>query len=148
MKNLIFIIFITLLLLSSLLVFATNTHITDIYVNTTTLYGNLDMGYIQNGELNCSSNYYVTGISTHGKNLYCIQESWLEQSGGTMTGNISMNNNLITNIGNTGTDFDVNGGLTLAGNLTVNNMNTQSGNIMTNATCLSIVGLTSTLNIC
>ena len=38
----------------------------------------------------------------------------------TLSGNLNMQNNLILNIGHAGTDFDASGGLTLAGQLTVN----------------------------
>ncbi|MCD4727745.1 MAG: hypothetical protein K8R46_08795, partial [Pirellulales bacterium] len=42
------------------------------------------------------------------------------------SGDLDMNNNIITNIGNAGTDFDSNGGLTLAGDLIVSGDNIDS----------------------
>jgi len=45
----------------------------------------------------------------------------------SLNGNLDMQNNLILNIGNTGTDFTSTGGLTLAGNLQVNASATTTG---------------------
>ncbi|NIT03572.1 MerR family transcriptional regulator, partial [Candidatus Saccharibacteria bacterium] len=44
----------------------------------------------------------------------------LAWGGATVTENLDMATNIIENIGNSGTDFDTNGGLTLAGDLTIN----------------------------
>jgi len=50
---------------------------------------------------------------------------------GTSAGNMDMANNLILNIGATGTDFTSGGGLTLAGTLIINATTTQTGNFTT-----------------
>ena len=69
----------------------------------------------------------VNGIS-------CTRES-LQLSGGIMTGTLNMNSNLITNIGNAGTDFTSAGGLNLAGTLNMNtNLITNIGNAGTDFT--------------
>jgi hypothetical protein len=41
------------------------------------------------------------------------------KTGGTMTGTLDMNTNILTNVGNAGTDFDTSGGVTFAGNVTI-----------------------------
>ena len=61
------------------------------------------------------------------------------------TGNLDMNNNLILNIGNTGTDFTATGGLNLAGDLDINGTSNDiagtlnlSGNALTSSGDLTI----------
>ena len=48
-----------------------------------------------------------------------ITDSYVLNSGDTLTGALNMNNNLITNIGSAGTDFTSGGGLDIAGDLKV-----------------------------
>lgn len=95
--------------------------------------------------------YYYTGstwvriVDAETNNLFLLL------SGGTMSGNINMNNNLITNIGNSGTNFLSNGGLTLANTLTVSNGGITvssggidiTGNSTINGNLTGLTGLTS-----
>ncbi len=88
--------------------------------------------------------YYYTGtgwiriIDAGTNNLFLLL------SGGTMSGNINMNNNLITNIGNSGTNFLNNGGLNLANTLTVSTGGINiTGNSTISGTLSGLTGLTS-----
>jgi hypothetical protein len=95
--------------------------------------------------------YYYTGsgwvriVDAGTDNLFLLL------SGGTMSGNINMNNNIITNIGNAGTNFLSNGGLTLANTLTVSSGGITvsngginiTGNSTINGTLTGLTGLTS-----
>lgn len=58
------------------------------------------------------------------------------------TGNLDMDTNLITNIGNSGTDFASNGGLTLANNLTVatGGITITAGGLDMNSTVITNIG--------
>jgi hypothetical protein len=47
--------------------------------------------------------------------LTSVSDVWVNASGDTMSGTLNMDDNLITNIGNSGTDFTSGGGLQLAG---------------------------------
>jgi len=92
--------------------------------------------------------YYYTGtgwiriVDAGTNNLFLLL------SGGTMSGNINMNNNLITNIGNSGTNFLSNGGLNLANALTVSAGGINiTGNSTINGSLSGLTGLTSSGNI-
>ena len=58
--------------------------------------------------------------------------NYLPLAGGTMAGNINLNNNLLLNIGNAGTDFDASGGLALAGTETLSALSISSGSRVAN----------------
>ncbi|HOM03987.1 MAG TPA: hypothetical protein PLU67_00675 [Candidatus Kapabacteria bacterium] len=92
--------------------------------------------------------YYYTGtawiriVDAETDNLFLLL------AGGTMSGNINMNNNLITNIGNSGTNFLSNGGLTLANALTVSAGGINiTGNSTIAGTLTGLTGLSSSGNI-
>lgn len=88
--------------------------------------------------------YYYTGTNWVRIVDAGTNDLYLLLSGGTMNGNINMNNNLITNIGNQGTNFLSNGGLTLANALTVS-----SGgiNITGNSTVNGLLTINGGLNV-
>jgi len=63
-----------------------------------------------------------TGLVCSGEDLQVnttyLDDNYLPLPGGTMSGNVDMDNNTILNIGDSGTDFTGTGGLNLAGNFT------------------------------
>jgi len=70
---------------------------------------------------------------THGTEHDGTDGDYVKDSGDTMAGTLNMNNNIITNIGNAGTDFIAStGALTLAGLLTL------SGNTIASSTATAI----------
>jgi len=90
-----------------------------------------------------STSTYVSEIMAYSSVTSMGQGYALNIGGGTMYGTLGMNNNIIQNIGNAGTDFDSSGGLTLAGTLTANgvaNIGDNGDNVVINSNTWDVTG--------
>ncbi|MCD6495800.1 MAG: hypothetical protein J7K54_00865 [Candidatus Aenigmarchaeota archaeon] len=67
-----------------------------------------------------------------------VDDVWVNETGDTMRGILNMGNNRIINIGNQNTDFTTGGGLTLAGQLSVNNNAQISNNLNVDSNTLFV----------
>ncbi|HLD96368.1 MAG TPA: MerR family transcriptional regulator, partial [Patescibacteria group bacterium] len=94
-------------------------------ISSTTLVTNLnadlfdDLNSDQFLRSDVSTSYTGTGTLTTDSGTTVDINGALAWGGATVTEDLDMAANIITNIGDTGTDFDTGGGLTLAGDLTV-----------------------------
>jgi hypothetical protein len=96
-----------------------NDVISEAKIDFDTTCGSTSKLYVNGNDLACGTDY------TCG-NTGCTIGSDDTLSGPSVGANLNMNNYLIENIGNTGTDFTSGGGLTLAGTLTVTGSGTHS----------------------
>lgn len=88
--------------------------------------------------------YYYTGSAWVRVVDNSTSDLYLLLAGGTMGGAINMSDNIITNIGNSSTDFLANGGLILANSLTVSNGGASiTGNSTITGTLSALTGLSS-----
>src|SRR5690606_34437586 len=71
----------------------------------------------------------------------------LAQGNSAGTYDIDMNNNLILNIGNAGTDFTTGGGLTLAGSLVANGAFDANGEVSISDTSIALDGLSTNFDV-
>ena len=90
---------------------ATNTVITDLLVNTT---GNFSIGFFISDLIPYTNDGFDIGNSSHQLDDFWVNGvAYIDQLGETLDANAQ----IITNIGNAGTDFNSSGGLTLADDL-------------------------------
>ncbi|GIW59747.1 MAG: hypothetical protein KatS3mg087_0813 [Patescibacteria group bacterium] len=100
--------------------------------------GSARFTFNDSGNLDVASTAYI-GIGSSAGRIVFTDSATDEID--VQTANLDMNSNLILNIGNSGTDFDSSGGLTLAGDLTVS-----SGNILSSATANLLNATSTTIN--
>ena len=85
--------------------------------------------------------------NSSGTPVYQINADGSRTEGGAVTagGALDMNGNIITNIGDSGTDFDANGGLTLADGLTGQHWVNVSSTAVATGTAVAVINNTGTL---
>ncbi|MCF7910496.1 pyocin knob domain-containing protein [Candidatus Pacearchaeota archaeon] len=86
------------------------------YHNAVGVYGSAGVSrLLDTDNVNAGDHLTLTDNGDSGSIDLDVDDDFVLNTGDTMTGALNMNNNLITNIGNAGTDFTSGGGLTLAG---------------------------------